>query len=205
MRSAAAYWRGSEKNQQLQRIYGTAWASRDDLKAYLNRLEEAAKRDHRKLGAELDLFSFPDELGSGPGGVPPQGRHPAPRDGGLRPAAAHRRGLRVRQHPAHQQGRAVPHLRAPAVLRRHDVPADGAGERRVPPQGDELPDAQPDLPLARTLLPRAAAAAVRVRHGLPLREVRRRARPDPGARPDHGRLAHATARRSRRRTRSRTC
>jgi threonyl-tRNA synthetase len=65
MRSAAAYWRGSEKNPQLQRIYGTAWASRDDLKAYLHRLEEAAKRDHRKLGAELDLFSFPDELGSG--------------------------------------------------------------------------------------------------------------------------------------------
>jgi threonyl-tRNA synthetase len=65
MRSAAAYWRGSEKNEQLQRIYGTAWASREDLKAYLNRLEEAAKRDHRKLGAELDLFSFPDEIGSG--------------------------------------------------------------------------------------------------------------------------------------------
>jgi threonyl-tRNA synthetase len=65
MRSAAAYWRGSEKNEQLQRIYGTAWATRDDLKAYLNRLEEAAKRDHRKLGAELDLFSFPDEIGSG--------------------------------------------------------------------------------------------------------------------------------------------
>jgi threonyl-tRNA synthetase len=65
MRSAAAYWRGSEKNPQLQRIYGTAWASRDDLKAYLVRLEEAAKRDHRKLGTELDLFSFPDEIGSG--------------------------------------------------------------------------------------------------------------------------------------------
>ena len=65
MRSAAAYWRGSEKNPQLQRIYGTAWATRDDLKAYLVQLEEAAKRDHRKLGAELDLFSFPDEIGSG--------------------------------------------------------------------------------------------------------------------------------------------
>ncbi|HZC70029.1 MAG TPA: threonine--tRNA ligase [Jatrophihabitans sp.] len=65
MRSAAAYWRGSEKNPQLQRIYGTAWATRDDLKAYLTRLEEAAKRDHRRLGVELDLFSFPDELGSG--------------------------------------------------------------------------------------------------------------------------------------------
>ena len=65
MRSAAAYWRGSEKNPQLQRIYGTAWASRDDLKAHLTFLEEAEKRDHRRLGTELDLFSFPDEIGSG--------------------------------------------------------------------------------------------------------------------------------------------
>ena len=65
MRSAAAYWRGSEKNPQLQRIYGTAWPSKDELKAYLDRLAEAEKRDHRRLGAELDLFSFPDEIGSG--------------------------------------------------------------------------------------------------------------------------------------------
>ena len=64
-RLAAAYWRGNEKNPQLQRIYGTAWASKDDLRAHLERLEEAAKRDHRKLGQELDLFSFPDEIGSG--------------------------------------------------------------------------------------------------------------------------------------------
>ena len=65
MRVAAAYWRGSEANPQLQRIYGTAWESRDALKAYLHRLGEAEKRDHRRLGAELDLFSFPDEIGSG--------------------------------------------------------------------------------------------------------------------------------------------
>lgn len=65
MRSAAAYWRGSEKNPQLQRIYGTAWPSKAEMKAYLDRLAEAEKRDHRKLGAELDLFSFPEELGSG--------------------------------------------------------------------------------------------------------------------------------------------
>ncbi|WP_412542750.1 threonine--tRNA ligase [Longispora sp. K20-0274] len=65
MRTAAAYWRGSEKNPQLQRIYGTAWPTRDALKEHLRLLEEAAKRDHRKLGAELDLFSFPDEIGSG--------------------------------------------------------------------------------------------------------------------------------------------
>mgnify|MGYP000541794675 FL=1 len=64
-RSAAAYWRGSEKNKQLQRVYGTAWATKDDLRAHITRQEEAAKRDHRKLGAELDLFSFPDEIGSG--------------------------------------------------------------------------------------------------------------------------------------------
>lgn len=65
MRVAAAYWRGSEKNPQLQRIYGTAWPTKDELRAYQTRLEEAAKRDHRKLGSELDLFSFPDEIGSG--------------------------------------------------------------------------------------------------------------------------------------------
>jgi threonyl-tRNA synthetase len=64
-RLAAAYWRGNEANKQLQRIYGTAWPSKDELKAHLERLEEAAKRDHRRLGAELDLFSFPEEIGSG--------------------------------------------------------------------------------------------------------------------------------------------
>lgn len=64
-RSAAAYWRGSEKNPQLQRIYGTAWPTKDELKAYLDRIAEAERRDHRRLGNELDLFSFPDEIGSG--------------------------------------------------------------------------------------------------------------------------------------------
>ncbi|WP_297742022.1 threonine--tRNA ligase [uncultured Tessaracoccus sp.] len=65
MRSSAAYWRGDQRNASLQRVYGTAWATKDDLKAYVTRLEEAAKRDHRKLGTEMDLFSFPDEIGSG--------------------------------------------------------------------------------------------------------------------------------------------
>ncbi|MGC5627906.1 threonine--tRNA ligase [Georgenia sp. Z1344] len=65
MRSAAAYWRGSEKNPQLQRIYGTAWPTKPELTAYLDRLAEAERRDHRRLGSELDLFSFPDEIGSG--------------------------------------------------------------------------------------------------------------------------------------------
>jgi threonyl-tRNA synthetase len=65
MRSAGAYWRGSEKNPMLQRIYGTAWPSVDALNTYLELLLEAEKRDHRRLGAELDLFSFPEEIGSG--------------------------------------------------------------------------------------------------------------------------------------------
>jgi threonyl-tRNA synthetase len=65
MRSAGAYWRGSEKNPMLQRIYGTAWPSQDELNAYLELLAEAEKRDHRRLGTELDLFSFPEEIGSG--------------------------------------------------------------------------------------------------------------------------------------------
>jgi threonyl-tRNA synthetase len=65
MRSAAAYWRGDEKNKMLQRIYGTAWESKEALAEHLHRLEEAQRRDHRRLGTELDLFSFPDEIGSG--------------------------------------------------------------------------------------------------------------------------------------------
>jgi threonyl-tRNA synthetase len=65
MRSAAAYWRGSEKNPMLQRIYGTAWPTQEELNAHLELLAEAEKRDHRRLGNELDLFSFPEEIGSG--------------------------------------------------------------------------------------------------------------------------------------------
>nr|WP_144018550.1 threonine--tRNA ligase [Demequina sp. NBRC 110051] len=65
MRSAAAYWKGNEKNPQLQRVYGTAWPTKEELVAYKERLAEAERRDHRRLGSELDLFSFPDEIGSG--------------------------------------------------------------------------------------------------------------------------------------------
>ncbi|OYO21944.1 threonine--tRNA ligase [Enemella dayhoffiae] len=65
MRTAAAYWRGDQANPQLQRLYGTAWASKEDLQAYQHRLEEAARRDHRKLGVELDLYSFPENIGPG--------------------------------------------------------------------------------------------------------------------------------------------
>src|SRR6185312_6675680 len=64
-RSSAAYWRGNQDNASLQRIYGTAWESQEALDKHLHLIEEAQRRDHRKLGAELDLFSFPDEIGSG--------------------------------------------------------------------------------------------------------------------------------------------
>ena len=128
-RSAAAYWRGSEKNPQLQRIYGTAWESKDAHKAYLEQLAEAERRDHRRLGAELDLFSFPDEIGSGLAVFHPKG------------------GVIKREMEDYVRRRHIeegfdyvgtPHItkahvfetvRPPAVLRRHHVPADGAGER----------------------------------------------------------------------------
>ena len=153
MRTAAAYWRGNEKNKQLQRIYGTAWESKEALDEHLHRLEEAERRDHRKLGRELDLYSFPDEIGSGlvvfhpKGGVIKRVMEDYVRQRHIE------EGFEYVGTPAHLQGGAVPHLRAPAVLRRHHVPADGARGRELPPQGDELPDAQPDLPVARALLP----------------------------------------------------
>ncbi len=124
-----------------------------------------------------------------PGGVPPQGRGDQAGDGGLRPAAAHRGGLLLRRDPAHLQGGALPPLRPPALLRRRDVPAHPHGGRGLLPQGHELPDAQPDLPVPWAVLPRAAAAVLRVRLGVPEREVRRGARPDQGPRHDPGRLA----------------
>ena len=84
---AGAYWRGDERNPQLTRIYGTAWATQDDFDAYLHRLEEAERRDHRKVGADLDLFSFPEEIGSGLAVFHPKGGL-ATADGGLLASAA---------------------------------------------------------------------------------------------------------------------
>ena len=201
-RIAAAYWRGSEKNPQLQRIYGTAWPTKDELRAYQQRLEEAAKRDHRKLGKELDLFSFPDEIGSGLSVWHPKGGiiRQEMEQHALR--APPRRRLHLRLHAAHHQAGPVPAVQPPRHLRRGHVPADpprrGARRRaaRSPstasgllPQADELPDAHPDLPGARAQLPRPADAPRRERHGLPLRALRRAARPHPRARLHPGRLA----------------
>ena len=160
-RSSAAYWRGDQDNASLQRIYGTAWESQEALDRHLELIEEAQRRDHRKLGVELDLFSFPDELGSGLPVFHPKGGIIRTRARGLLAAQARAGRLRVRQHPAHHQGAAVRHLRPPGVVRRRHVPADAhrRGVRRgrhgaqagagLLPQADELPDAPPDLPGAR--------------------------------------------------------
>ena len=89
-RVAGAYWRGSEKNPQLQRIYGTAWPTKDELRAYQQRLEEAAKRDHRKLGARARPVLVPRRDRLGPVGVAPARRHRPRRDGAARAAPPHR-------------------------------------------------------------------------------------------------------------------
>ena len=149
MRSAAAYWRGDEKNKQLQRIYGTAWETKEALEEHLHRIEEAERRDHRKLGRDLDLYSFPDELGSGLAVFHPKG------------------GVIKREMEDYVRRRHIeegfeyvgtPHISKEGLFHTSghlpyyadgDVPADGDGGRELPPQGDELPDAQPDLPVAR--------------------------------------------------------
>lgn len=190
MRNAAAYWRGSEKNPMLQRIYGTAWPSKDELKAHLDFLAEAEKRDHRKLGNELDLFSIPDEIGSGLAVFHPRG-------------GIIRRTMEDYSRRRHEEEGYEfvysPHATKGALFEKSghlDWYAEGmyphAARRwyRLLPQAHELPDAQPDLRRARPLLPRTAAAPVRVRHRVPVREVGRRARLDPCPRLHPGRRAH---------------
>ena len=182
----------------LQRIYGTAWESDKALKEHLHRLEEAERRDHRKLGAELDLFSFPDEIGSGLAVFHPKGGTVRRIMEEYSPPAPRRGGLRVRQLTAHHEVEPVRGQRAPRLVRRRHVPADGARRGHgLLPQADELPVPHPDLQEPHAVVPRPAAAALRVRDGVPLREVGRRARPHPRAGHDPGRRAHLHAPRSR--------
>ena len=203
MRSAAAYWRGSEKNEQLQRIYGTAWATRDDLKAYLHRLEEAAKRDHRKLGAELDLFSFPDETRLGAGRLPPQGRRCCARRWRTTRGAKHiEAGYEFVNTPHITKGRLYEisgHLdwyadgMFPAM--HLDEERDETGTVRRPGQDYYL---KPMNCPMHCLIFRSRGRSYRelplrmfeFGHGVPLREVRRGPRPHPGAGHDPGRRAH---------------
>lgn len=153
MRNAAAYWRGSEKNPMLQRIYGTAWPSKDELKAHLDFLAEAEKRDHRKLGNELDLFSIPDEIGSGLAVFHPKG-------------GIIRRVMEDYSRKRHEEEGYEfvysPHATKGKLFEKSghlDWYAEGMYPhaarrgRGLLPQAHELPDAQPDLRRARTLLP----------------------------------------------------
>ncbi len=181
-RVAGAYWRGDERNPMLQRIYGTAWESKQALEEHLERLEQARERDHRKLAAELDLLSFPDELG-----------------GGL--AVWHPKGGIVRKlmedysRQRHQDG-GYEFVYSPNLARstlwetsghldwfaESMYPPDGAGERGVLPEAHELPVPHADLPEPAAELPGAAPAALRAGHGVPLRALGRppRAHAHPG-------------------------
>ena len=191
MRVAGAYFRGSEKNPMLQRIYGTAWANKKELAAHLHRLEEAVKRDHRKLGTELDLFSFPDEIGSGLAVFHPKG-------------GIVRRVMEDYSRKRHEQG-GYEFVYSPHITKSHLFETSGHLEwfadgmfppmerrraHRLLPEADELPVPHPDLSIADAELSRVARAHVRVRVGVPLREVRRGPRAHPGARHDPGRRAH---------------
>ena len=126
MRVAGAYWRGDEKREQLQRIYGTAWESEKALAAYLHQLEEAERRDHRKLGAELDLYSFPEEIGSGLAVFHPKG-------GTIRRLMEDysrqrhvESGYEFVNSPHITKSASVRGVRSPRLVRRRHVPADGA-------------------------------------------------------------------------------
>ncbi len=126
MSIAGAYWRGDEHNPMLQRIYGTAWRNKQELRQYLDMLEEAKKRDHRKLGRELEIFMFDDEVGPGlPLWLP---------NGGVMISELERLAAevesaagydRVAHAPCDQRG-SLPAQRPPALLRRKHVPAHGA-------------------------------------------------------------------------------
>ena len=168
MRSAAAYWRGSEKNPQLQRIYGTAWPTKDELVAYRDRLAEAERRDHRRLGAELDLFSFPDEIGSGLAVFHPKGgivrmemeeysRRRHIEEGYEFVYSPHITKAQLFEISGHLDWYAEGMY--PPMHMDEERDADGQHHQAgagLLPQAHELPHAQPDLPLARALLPRAA-------------------------------------------------
>ena len=147
LHAAGAYWRGDEKRQMLQRIYGTAWFKKEDLDAYLHRLEEARKRDHRVLGRQLDLFSISDVVGPGLRALAPRGRHDQVAALPRRRGRQRRQRLRPGLHAQRHQGRAVQDLGPPAALRRQPVSGDGGrgrrgGGRALPGQADELPDAR---------------------------------------------------------------
>ena len=147
----------------------------------------------------------PARVGRRPGRVAPEGRHRAQAHGGLQPRPPRQRRLPVRVHAAPRQRQPVRDERSPRLVQGRHVPADGDGQRHVLHEADELPDALPHLPQPAAQLPRAAAAAVRAGHGVPLRAGRHVARPDAHPRLHAGRQPHLLHARSSCRTRSRRC
>ena len=197
MKVAGAYWRGNSSREMLSRIYGTAFAKQDELDAYLKQIEEAEKRDHRKLGREMDLFHFQEEA---PGSV---FWHPK----GWTLFQTLENYIRRRQSDAGYAevnapqlidfvavGRVRPHGDLP---RRH-VPGAAArrGRAHLRHQADELPRPHPDLQERAEVLSRSAVQDRRIRQGAPLRAVGRAARTDARARLHPGRRAHLHHRRA---------
>jgi threonyl-tRNA synthetase len=201
MKVAGAYWRGDSNNPMLTRIYGTAWAKQEELDAYLHMLEEAEKRDHRRLGREMDLFHFQEE---GPGVV-----------------FWHAKGWTMFQELIAYMRRRLAkgdyqEVNAPQILdkslwetsghwgwyrrtcSRRSRPAGRRrrGRARLRAQADELPRPCADLQARAEVLSRPAAAAGRIRQCAPLRAVGRAARPDARARLHAGRRAHLLHRRA---------
>ena len=185
---AGSYWRGDHTKPQLQRIYGTAWATEQELAAYLKQIEEAEKRDHRKLGREMDLFHFQEE---GPGVV---FWHPK----GWELFQGLINYIRRRQNAAGYREVNSPQILDKSLWEtsghwetgpREHVHHRDRGRARVRHQADELPGPRPDLQARAALLSRAAVPRRRVRHGAPLRAVGRAARADARARLHPGRRA----------------
>ena len=172
---AGAYWRGDEKRPMLQRIYGTLWNNKEELEAYLQHLEEIERRDHRRLGRELDLFSLHEDAGPGLVYWHPKERAsvPSSRISGVSstmPAAT------TWSIPAYRALDLMGDLGPPGHLSRRHVLAHGYRWAGLLYQADELSLPYPDIPDADALLSRPAPALGGARHGLPLRAVRRAAR-----------------------------
>ena len=175
MKLAGAYWRGNSDNEMLQRIYGTAWADAKELKAYLDRLEEAERRDHRKLGRQMDLFHFQDEA---VGAVfwHTKGWQLFRTLVDFMRAEARRRGLSRGQHARAHVALAVGGVGPLAHLRREHVHEHDGRRADVRRQADELPRPRAGLQERPAQLPRSALSPGGVRQGAPLRTFGRAAR-----------------------------
>ena len=203
---AGAYHRGDEKNKQLQRIYGTAFATKDELQQYLDRLEEARKRDHRKIGKDMELFHIDEHVGQGLVLWTAKGSIIRNELQNFISEELRKQGYdqvytpHIGKLDLYKNLRAFPLLPGLAVSARHRPPvtgrpsgrkqelfrpvqpARGGKYRRLPAEADELPHAHQALRLAASLLPRPSGALRRIRHGLPLGTIGRIERHDARAR-----------------------